>query len=135
MTATFEAPESWGNEITDVQVFFDAVKPGLPLHRTTKRPNGRPPIDTWLPHHATGALPKSGSYSDRHVKAATCFFVDWDAGADETVADVRIGKYMELRLELDDPDVAEEAVARMCDQLLSNPVIEDFRFTLEPYGD
>ena len=51
----------------------------------------------------------------------------------DAVTDVRIGKYMELRLELDDPDAAKDAVARMCDQLLSNPVIEDFRFTLEPY--
>ena len=50
----------------------------------------------------------------------------------EAVSDVRIGKYMEIRLDEDDPTVAERAVFQMCDQLLANPVIEDFRFTLEP---
>lgn len=53
----------------------------------------------------------------------------------ETVSDVRIGKYVEIRLEMDDAEAAEEAVARMCDQLLANPVIEEFRFTLEPLDD
>jgi phosphoribosylformylglycinamidine synthase len=51
----------------------------------------------------------------------------------EAVSDVRIGKYMEIRLDEDDPTVAERAVSQMCDQLLANPVIEDFRFTLEPH--
>ena len=50
----------------------------------------------------------------------------------EDVTDVRIGKYMEIRLDGDDPHVAERAIAEMCDQLLANPVIEDFRFVLEP---
>ena len=51
----------------------------------------------------------------------------------EAVSDVRIGKYMEIRLDEHDPAVAERAVSQMCDQLLANPVIEDFRFTLEPH--
>ena len=51
----------------------------------------------------------------------------------EAVTDVRIGKYLEICLEEEDHAAAEQAVARMCDQLLANPVIEDFRFTLEPY--
>lgn len=49
----------------------------------------------------------------------------------ETVSDVRIGKYVEIRLDEGSLDAAERAVAGMCDQLLANPVIEDFRFTLE----
>ncbi len=49
----------------------------------------------------------------------------------ETVADVRVGKYLEVRIDQDDADAAEQAVSGMCDQLLANPVIEDFRFTLE----
>lgn len=53
----------------------------------------------------------------------------------ESVSDVRIGKYVEIRLEMDGVEAAEEAVAGMCDQLLANPVIEDFRFTLEPLHD
>ncbi len=50
----------------------------------------------------------------------------------EGVSDVRIGKYLEIRLDGDDPGSAEPEVAHMCDRLLANPVIEDFRFTLEP---
>ena len=49
----------------------------------------------------------------------------------DAVSDVRIGKYLEIRLEAADQETAEQAVAGMCDQLLANPVIEDFRFTLE----
>ena len=49
----------------------------------------------------------------------------------EAVADIRIGKYMEIRLNETDAAVAEQAVSQMCDQLLANPVIEDFHFTLE----
>ena len=50
----------------------------------------------------------------------------------EAVADVRIGKYLEIRIVGDNATQAETAVAEMCDQLLSNPVIEEYRFTLEP---
>ena len=50
----------------------------------------------------------------------------------DAVDDVRIGKYLEIRITGDNPATAEAAVAGMCDQLLANPVIEDFRFTLEP---
>ena len=52
-----------------------------------------------------------------------------------SVSDVRIGKYLEIRVDEDDADAAELAVAGMCDQLLANPVIEDFRFTLETCDD
>ena len=52
-----------------------------------------------------------------------------------SVSDVRIGKYLEIRVDEDDADIAERAVAGMCDQLLANPVIEDFRFTLETCDD
>lgn len=48
------------------------------------------------------------------------------------VADVRIGKYLEVRLDGADRAQAEAQVGGMCAQLLSNPVIEEFRFTLEP---
>ncbi|MFC7063253.1 phosphoribosylformylglycinamidine synthase subunit PurS [Halobacillus seohaensis] len=45
------------------------------------------------------------------------------------VADVRIGKYMEVMLE-DTSDI-EQQVDKMCDQLLANPVIEDYSYTIE----
>ena len=49
----------------------------------------------------------------------------------ETVTDVRAGKYMEVKLEERDREEARERVSQMCDQLLANPIIEDFRFELE----
>ena len=49
----------------------------------------------------------------------------------DTVADVRAGKYMEVRLDQQDRQEASERVAEMCDQLLANPIIEEFRFELE----
>ena len=49
----------------------------------------------------------------------------------DAVSDVRIGKYLEIRLDAPTKEAAEQSIAGMCDQLLANPVIEDFRFTLE----
>ena len=46
------------------------------------------------------------------------------------VSDVRIGKYMELTVEKGDRPV-EEAVKEMCERLLANVVIEDYRFEIE----
>ncbi len=40
------------------------------------------------------------------------------------VADVKIGKYIQLEVA---DDVSYEAVAQMCEKLLANPVIEDYR--------
>jgi phosphoribosylformylglycinamidine synthase len=45
--------------------------------------------------------------------------------------DARIGKYLELRISGKVRETAEESVDRMCRELLSNPVIEDYRFELE----
>ncbi len=46
------------------------------------------------------------------------------------VQDVRVGKYLELQLDADGADDAEEQARRMCDKLLANPVIEDYRFEI-----
>ena len=48
--------------------------------------------------------------------------------------DARIGKYMELKVNGDGKDSVEKSVDRMCRELLSNPVIEDYRFELEELG-
>ncbi len=45
--------------------------------------------------------------------------------------DARIGKYLELRVNGKGKQSVEESVNRMCRELLSNPVIEDYRFELE----
>ena len=49
----------------------------------------------------------------------------------ESVRSVRVGKYMEIKVEETDRAVAEAQVREMCRKLLANPVIEDFRFELE----
>lgn len=46
------------------------------------------------------------------------------------VTDVRIGKYMELTIEKSERNV-EDVVKEVCDRLLANPVIEDYRYEIE----
>ena len=48
-----------------------------------------------------------------------------------SVADVRVGKYLEVRVEEADRTRAQELVADMCHKLLANPVIEEFSFDLD----
>lgn len=47
-----------------------------------------------------------------------------------TVTDVRIGKLIELELATDDRGEAERQLEEMCEKLLANPVMEDFRYEL-----
>lgn len=47
------------------------------------------------------------------------------------VEEVRIGKYIQLTVTTDSEEKAREEVHQMCDQLLANPVIEDYSFDLE----
>ncbi|GLY12241.1 phosphoribosylformylglycinamidine synthase subunit PurS [Bacillus badius] len=48
----------------------------------------------------------------------------------EGVQDVRIGKYMELTIDGSNQEV-EKTVQEMCEKLLSNPVVEDYRYEIE----
>jgi phosphoribosylformylglycinamidine synthase len=45
------------------------------------------------------------------------------------VKNVRVGKLIELEVD-GDPKQAEGELEKMCEKLLANPVIEDFRFEL-----
>ncbi len=47
------------------------------------------------------------------------------------VDDVRIGKLIEMTIEGDDAAINKK-VREMCDRLLANPVIEDYRFEVTP---
>lgn len=49
-----------------------------------------------------------------------------------SIESVRIGKYMEVLIDEDARDAAEKACTEICQKLLSNPVMEDFAFELEP---
>ncbi|MDQ0230213.1 phosphoribosylformylglycinamidine synthase subunit PurS [Metabacillus malikii] len=46
------------------------------------------------------------------------------------VQDVRIGKYMELTIEKSERDL-DEAIREMCEKLLANTVIEDYRYEVQ----
>ncbi|MGH7918675.1 MAG: phosphoribosylformylglycinamidine synthase subunit PurS [Candidatus Dormibacteraceae bacterium] len=50
-------------------------------------------------------------------------------GFDET-EDVRVGKYLEVTLDLESKSRAQTRVTEMCDRLLANQVIEDYRFEI-----
>ena len=44
------------------------------------------------------------------------------------VKDLRIGKYIEVKLDADDLSHAEKLTKEYCDVLLANPVIETYKF-------
>ncbi len=46
------------------------------------------------------------------------------------VEQVRIGRYIELTFSAENEDKAREQLDQMCDQLLANPVIENYRFEM-----
>ncbi|MGB0563262.1 MAG: phosphoribosylformylglycinamidine synthase subunit PurS [Spirulinaceae cyanobacterium] len=48
----------------------------------------------------------------------------------ESAAQVRIGKYIELELEAATPEAAQQDLDKMCDRLLANTVIENYRFEI-----
>jgi phosphoribosylformylglycinamidine synthase len=45
--------------------------------------------------------------------------------------DVRMGKYLEINLEGSARQAADARIREMCDKLLANPVIEEYRFEIE----
>lgn len=47
------------------------------------------------------------------------------------VADVRIGKRLEVTLDAVNSETAEQAVIAMCEKLFANLVIENYQFELE----
>ncbi len=49
----------------------------------------------------------------------------------DAVDSVRAGKYMEIRVDGADRAQVEARVHEMCQKLLANPIIEDYRFELD----
>ncbi|MEL6855159.1 MAG: phosphoribosylformylglycinamidine synthase subunit PurS, partial [Cyanobacteria bacterium J06607_13] len=45
----------------------------------------------------------------------------------DNVSKVRIGKYIELALTAESEQSAQQQLDKICDQLLANPVIENYR--------
>jgi len=50
----------------------------------------------------------------------------------QSVSDIRQGKYFEVTLDGLDEAQARQEVERMAREVLTNPVIEEFRYSLEP---
>jgi len=48
----------------------------------------------------------------------------------EEVGKVRVGKYLELELDTNDRAEAEARIKAMCEKLLANTVVEDYRYEL-----
>lgn len=47
------------------------------------------------------------------------------------VAEARVGKLVDVELDTDDRDVALAQLQQMCEQLLTNPLIESYAIELE----
>ena len=47
------------------------------------------------------------------------------------ISDVRVGKYMEIELAGSDKETARPQIDAACHKILSNQVIEDYRFEIE----
>ena len=50
------------------------------------------------------------------------------------IKSTRIGKLIEFDVDLTDRSEAEKEVKLYCSKLLSNPIMEDFEFTLTEFG-
>lgn len=48
------------------------------------------------------------------------------------VKDVRIGKFIELKVDAPSKEEAEQVSEELCKKLLANPVMEDYAVTVEP---
>ena len=49
-----------------------------------------------------------------------------------SIGQARVGRVVELELELEDAAEARTQVERMCEQLLANPLIESYEIELQP---
>lgn len=49
----------------------------------------------------------------------------------EGIASVRLGKYMRMQLNTKNRKKAEKDIEEMCQKLLANPVIENYRYEIE----
>ncbi|MEO1508288.1 MAG: phosphoribosylformylglycinamidine synthase subunit PurS [Cyanobacteria bacterium J06633_23] len=49
----------------------------------------------------------------------------------DNVEKIRIGKYIEVSLTAESEEAARQQLGKMCDQILANPVIENYRIELQ----
>ncbi len=46
------------------------------------------------------------------------------------VSDVRVGKHIEVVMDVDSDEIAHKRIEEMCTKLLANPVIEDYQINV-----
>ncbi len=51
-------------------------------------------------------------------------------GYAQEIKEVRMGKLVTIKLNLNDPKAAQEKLEQMCKKLLANPIIEEYRFSI-----
>ena len=49
----------------------------------------------------------------------------------ESMANVRIGKYVQLEIEAESSNQANEQVKSACEQLIANPIIENYEIQID----
>ncbi len=49
----------------------------------------------------------------------------------KNIKDTRIGKFIELKLDVPDKEEAKKVTDEVCKKLLANPVIEDYEFEIK----
>jgi phosphoribosylformylglycinamidine synthase len=52
----------------------------------------------------------------------------------EDVLDTRIGKFIELKLDVGSEEEAKQLTDEICDKLLANPVLEDYEFKVVKFN-
>ena len=52
----------------------------------------------------------------------------------EGVGKVRVGKYLQIELNIKEKEKLDERVEDMCEKILVNPVIETYRYVVEEVG-
>ena len=53
----------------------------------------------------------------------------------KNIKDTRIGKYIELKLDLGDEAEAKKITEEVCRKLLANPVMEDYEYVIKPLSE
>tara|TARA_A100001037_G_scaffold278983_1_gene280364 strand:+ start:9726 stop:9986 length:261 start_codon:yes stop_codon:yes gene_type:complete len=53
----------------------------------------------------------------------------------ESLLDLRIGKYIEAEITAENKEAAHAVIREICDKVLANPVIENFKIDITEFGE
>ena len=93
---------------------------GISVRRLPRRPAGRAPVKaTVLVRPKPGILDPQGEAVQRSLQQLGF-----------PVEDARVGRVVDLELDLGDADRTRAELERMCEQLLANPLIESYEISV-----